>query len=50
MITPILNGNEALSILTNNQSERFDIYAPDSEIKIRNLMALMLQYPAYQLQ
>ncbi len=45
-----LEKNEALSILTNNQTEKFDIYAPDAEIKIRNLMALILKYPAYQLQ
>jgi 5-hydroxyisourate hydrolase-like protein (transthyretin family) len=45
-----LEKNEALSILTNYQSEKFDIYAPDADDKIRQLMALVLQYPAYQLQ
>ena len=41
---------EGLSLLTNNQTEKFDIYAPDAEIKIRNLIAFILQYPSYQLQ
>jgi uncharacterized protein (DUF1800 family) len=42
--------NAALSILTNNNSEKFDIYMPDADKKIRRSMALILQYPAYQLQ
>ena len=45
-----LEWNEALSILTNQQTEKFDIYATNAEIKIRNVIALMLQYPTYQLQ
>jgi hypothetical protein len=45
-----LEWNEALFILTNNQSEKFDIYAQDANDKIRQLIALVVQYPTYQLQ
>ena len=45
-----LEWNEAYSLLTSSQSETFDIYSPDAEITIRNLIASMLQYPTYQLQ
>lgn len=38
------------AILTNNQTETFDIYAPTADIKLRNLMSLIMKYPAYQLQ
>lgn len=42
--------NEALAILTHNQTEKFDIYSPTAEITIRNLISSLLQYPSYQLQ
>ena len=42
--------NQARLILTNNDTDEFDIYASDADMKIRQLMALILQYPTYQLQ
>ncbi len=42
--------NAVLSILTNSSTEKFDIYLPDADERIRRTMALILQYPEYQLQ
>jgi len=39
-----------MSILTNNQSETFNIYDNNAETKIRRLIAIVLNFPAYQLQ
>lgn len=42
--------NAASALLTQQQTEKFDIYAPDADTRIRQVLALILQYPAYQLQ
>lgn len=45
-----LEWNEARSLLTSgNPTDEFDIYASDADGRLRNLMAIMMQYPSYQL-
>lgn len=45
-----LEWNEALSILTDNGRIPFDINSTTADTQIRQLMALVLAYPSYQLQ
>ena len=40
----------AQALLTANNSENFDIHATDADVKLRKVIALLLNSPAYQLQ